>query len=56
MCEFFGDKAAFAIEYLALQLEEKGMTQEAKTFRDWSMCDDGMFAQAWVAAIATRRA
>lgn len=45
----------FIGEYLALQLAEKGMIQEAETFRDWSRCDDGMFAQAWVAAIGIKK-
>jgi len=45
----------FIGEYLALQLEEKGLTQQAQTFRDWSKRDDGMFAQAWVAAIGTKK-
>ena len=45
----------FIGEYLALQLEQKGMLQEAKTFRDWSGSDGGMFAQAWVAAIGIKK-
>lgn len=45
----------FIGEYLALQLEAKGITQQAKTFRDWSKSDDGMFAQAWVAAIGMKK-
>lgn len=44
----------FIGEYLALQLEQKGKVHEAKTFRNWSKSDGGMFAQAWVSAIATK--
>jgi len=44
----------FIGEYLALQLEQKGKHSEAETFRFWSKSDGGMFAQAWVSAIATK--
>lgn len=44
----------FIGEYLALQLEQKGKVHEAKTLRDWSKSEGGMFAQAWVSAIATK--
>jgi SAM-dependent methyltransferase len=43
--EFIGD-------YLALQLESQGDAQSAQTLRDWSKAEVGMFAQAWVEAVA----
>lgn len=44
----------FIGEYLALQLEQKNRQSDAKTLRNWSKSDSGMFAQAWVSAIATK--
>lgn len=44
----------FIGEYLALQLEREGDTESARTFREWSNSSDGLFAQAWVSAIATK--
>jgi hypothetical protein len=38
-------------EYLALQLEQRGYPEHAKTLLEWSRSDAGMFAQAWVSAI-----
>lgn len=43
---------AFIGEYLALQLEREGETAAADTIRAWSQTEGGLFAQAWVAAIA----
>jgi hypothetical protein len=39
-------------EYLALQLEQQGDASSASTLRAWSRSEGGMFAQAWVSAIA----
>jgi hypothetical protein len=44
----------FIGEYLALQLERQGDTVSASTLREWSCSDGGMFAQAWVSAIARK--
>jgi SAM-dependent methyltransferase len=44
----------FIGEYLALQLERAGDTASARTFREWARSDGGMFAQAWVSAIARK--
>ena len=41
-------------EYLASQLERDGDQASADVFRTWAQHDGGMFAQAWVSAIATR--
>ncbi len=38
--------------YLAMQLEREGDVQSAQTFRLWSQSAGGMFAQAWVSAVA----
>jgi len=43
---------AFIGEYLALQLERQGDGRSAETLRTWSKSDGGMFAQAWVSAVA----
>jgi SAM-dependent methyltransferase len=43
---------AFIGEYLALQLERQGDGRSAETLRTWSTSDGGMFAQAWVSAVA----
>jgi hypothetical protein len=44
----------FIGNYLALQLERNGLTQHAKTFGNWSQSSGGLFAQAWVSAIAKK--
>jgi SAM-dependent methyltransferase len=44
----------FIGEYLALQLERAGNEQSASVFRAWSRQQAGMFAQAWVSAIAVK--
>jgi SAM-dependent methyltransferase len=41
-------------EYLALQLEQQGDVSSARTLRAWSRSEGGMFAQAWVSAIASK--
>lgn len=46
----------FIGEYLALQLECDGDEQSATVFREWSRQSDGMFAQAWVSAVAVKPA
>lgn len=45
----------FIGEYLALQLDQQGDAQSARTLRDWSKVEGGMFAQAWVAAVGRKR-
>lgn len=42
----------FIGEYLALQFEQKGIGRHASTLREWAKDSNGMFAQAWVSAIA----
>ncbi|MER3424168.1 MAG: hypothetical protein C4293_14050 [Nitrospiraceae bacterium] len=44
----------FIGEYLALQLEREGDEQSATVFRVWSHRKGGMFAQAWVSAVAMK--
>jgi ubiquinone/menaquinone biosynthesis C-methylase UbiE len=44
----------FIGEYLALQLEGNGDADACETFREWSRQTSGMFAQAWVSAVATK--
>jgi hypothetical protein len=44
----------FIGEYLALPLEGKKDPRSAETFRVWSRQKSGMFAQAWVSAIARK--
>jgi SAM-dependent methyltransferase len=44
----------FIGEYLALQLEQQGDATSARTLRDWSKVEGGMFAQAWVEAVARK--
>jgi len=44
----------FIGEYLALQLEGKADGRSAETLRAWSRQKAGMFAQAWVSAVARR--
>ena len=46
----------FIGEYLALQLENKGNVHSAEIFRDWSRQKAGMFAQAWISAVARKAA
>jgi SAM-dependent methyltransferase len=41
-------------EFLALQLESQGDAQSAQTLRAWSKVEGGMFAQAWVEAVARK--
>ena len=41
-------------EYLALQLEHQGDSQSAQTLRTWSGIEGGLFAQAWVSAVARK--
>lgn len=41
-------------EYLALQLDQHGFFQHAQTLRVWSRCEGGLFAQAWVSAVARK--
>jgi len=45
---------AFIGEYLALQIERAGDAQSADVFRAWSRRGGGMFAQAWVSAVAVK--
>jgi hypothetical protein len=45
---------AFIGEYLALQLERAGDRPSASVFRAWSQEKGGMFAQAWISAIAMK--
>lgn len=44
----------FIGEYLALQLEGVGDEASAHTFRQWAGNTAGMFAQAWVSAVARK--
>ena len=44
----------FIGEYLALQLEGAGDMASARTFREWARSNGGMFAQAWVSAVARK--
>jgi SAM-dependent methyltransferase len=44
----------FIGEYLALQLERDGDAVAAKAIRAWSVSAGGLFAQAWVCAIARK--
>ena len=44
----------FIGEYLALQLEREGDARSAQTLRAWSANEDGLFAQAWVSAVARK--
>lgn len=45
---------AFIGEYLALQLEDAGDVMSAKTLREWSCAEGGMFAQCWVSCTARK--
>lgn len=44
----------FIGEYLALQLEQQGFGPHAATLREWAKNSNGMFAQAWVSAVAKK--
>jgi SAM-dependent methyltransferase len=44
----------FIGEYLALQLERAGDRSSANVFRAWSQEEGGMFAQAWISAVAVK--
>lgn len=44
----------FIGEYLALQLEREGDAESARTFREWSQSEGGLFAQAWVSAVGRK--
>lgn len=44
----------FIGEYLALQLEQQGLSQHATIFRKWAKEPAGMFAQSWVSTVATK--
>ncbi|HEV8110787.1 MAG TPA: methyltransferase domain-containing protein [Burkholderiales bacterium] len=44
----------FIVEYLARQLEGAGDASSAAVLRDWSKEKCGMFAQAWVSAVAAK--
>ena len=46
----------FIGEYLALQLEDQGDARSAATLRTWSQRKAGIFAQAWISAVARRSA
>jgi SAM-dependent methyltransferase len=41
-------------EFLALQLEQQGDAPSARTLRDWSKVEGGMFAQTWVEAVGRK--
>jgi SAM-dependent methyltransferase len=43
---------AFIGEYLALQLERQGDHRSSETLRAWSTSEGGVFAQAWLSAVA----
>ena len=45
----------FICEYLVRQLEREGDERSANVFRTWSQQKAGMFAQAWVSAVAMKR-
>jgi SAM-dependent methyltransferase len=47
-------KLDFIGDYLALHLEGAGDIASARAFREWARSDGGMFAQAWVSAIARK--
>ena len=46
----------FIGNYLALQLERQGDARSADSLRSWSLKEGGMFAQAWVSAVAYKNA
>ena len=45
---------AFIGDYLAAQLVRAGSVREAETFRVWSQNSEGLFAQAWIAAVGQK--
>jgi SAM-dependent methyltransferase len=44
----------FIGEYLAVQLDREGESQAAEVLRAWSKSAGGLFAQAWIAAVARK--
>jgi SAM-dependent methyltransferase len=48
------DSRQLIAEYLARRLEEAGDRVSASALRDWSRDEPGMFAQAWVSAVARK--
>ena len=48
------DSRRLIAEYLARRLEEAGDGASASALRDWSEDEPGMFAQAWVSAVARK--
>ncbi|HJY76751.1 MAG TPA: methyltransferase domain-containing protein [Burkholderiales bacterium] len=48
------DSRELIAEYLARRLDEAGDTASASALRDWSTQKPGMFAQAWVSAVARK--
>jgi len=48
------DARELIAEYLARRLEEAGDAESASVLRDWSKQKPGMFAQAWVCAVARK--
>jgi hypothetical protein len=48
------DSRQLIAEYLARRLEEAGDVASASALRDWSGDEPGMFAQAWVSAVARK--
>jgi SAM-dependent methyltransferase len=48
------DSRQLIAEYLARRLEEAGDVASASALRDWSRDEPGMFAQAWVCAVARK--
>ncbi|MFL6566393.1 MAG: methyltransferase domain-containing protein [Burkholderiales bacterium] len=48
------DSRQLIAEYLARRLDEAGDGASASALRDWSANEPGMFAQAWVSAVARR--
>jgi SAM-dependent methyltransferase len=48
------DSRELIAEYLGRQLEEAGDAASASVLRDWSKEQPGMFAQAWVCAVARK--
>ena len=49
------DSRQLIAEYLARRLEQGGDVASASALRDWSGDEPGMFAQAWVCAVARKR-
>jgi SAM-dependent methyltransferase len=48
------DSRQLIAEYLARRLDEAGDAASASALRDWSRDEPGMFAQAWVSAVARK--